>query len=89
MASPRARGLFRKAIGQNGAYWDSEHGSISTRSEAHARGRKLLTRMGVLTVADLRALPAAALHKATPSSGTGTKTMLGHVNWPYQYAPCS
>ncbi len=65
MASPQARGLFHKAIAQSGAFWDSEHGSIGTRSEAQARGRELLIRMRVATVAGLRSLPAAALQKAT------------------------
>jgi para-nitrobenzyl esterase len=65
MASPPARGLFHKAIGQSGAYWDSEHGSISTRDEAHARGRKLLSHLRMGTVAELRTLPANELHKKT------------------------
>ena len=65
MASPPALGLFHKAIGQSGAYWDSEHGSISTRDEAQARGRELLTRMRVSTVDQLRTLPANVLRQAT------------------------
>lgn len=65
MASPQARGLFRKAIGESGAFWDSEHGSIATRAEAVARGRALADRMGHGTVEELRALPGQQLIDGT------------------------
>jgi para-nitrobenzyl esterase len=38
MASPLAQGLFDKAIIQSGAFWDSEHGGLSTFEEARMRG---------------------------------------------------
>lgn len=56
MASPPARGLFHKTIGQSGAFWDSEHGSLSTKAEARKRGVSLTAALGVSTIAELRAL---------------------------------
>ena len=38
MASPLSKGLFQKAIGSSGAFWDGEHGSLATFEEAHERG---------------------------------------------------
>ncbi len=61
MSSPQARGLFGKAIGESGAFWDSEHGSIPTRAEAEARGRVLADRLGHGTVKALRELPGQQL----------------------------
>jgi len=62
MASPLARGLFHRAIGQSGAYWDSEHGSISTRAEAHARGQALMQKLRISTLAELRTVAAEKLN---------------------------
>ncbi|HEY0121758.1 MAG TPA: carboxylesterase family protein [Rhizobium sp.] len=65
MTSPLSRRLFHKAIGQSGAYWDTEHGSIETRSEAQARGRALMARLGVGSVDELRRVPAERLNRVT------------------------
>jgi para-nitrobenzyl esterase len=61
MASPRSRGLFQRAIGESGAFWDSELGSIRTHEEALDRGRALADRLGGGSIARLRAIPAAEL----------------------------
>ena len=66
MASPLARGLFHKAIGQSGAFWDSEHGSLSTRAEARARGIKLAAKLATPTLPELRSLSPQRLVAATP-----------------------
>ena len=58
MASPIARGLFHRAMGQSGAYWDTHHGSLTTKAEAQARGQKLKDKLGATTLAQLRAVPA-------------------------------
>lgn len=65
MAAPAAAGLFHRAIGQSGAWWDSEHGSIETREEARARGIALANRLGGGSVAKLRALPPEELSRKT------------------------
>ncbi len=65
MAAPSARGLFQKAIIESGAWWDSEHGSLSTHPEALAEGVALASRLGVRTAAGLRAIPADQLNSVT------------------------
>ncbi|MFM0672508.1 carboxylesterase/lipase family protein [Paraburkholderia sediminicola] len=65
MASPLARGLFHRAIGESGAFWDTEHGSIATKAEAEARTRAFMTRMRVRSLAELRALAGEKLHRAS------------------------
>ncbi len=62
MAAPSARGLFQKAIIESGAWWDSEHGSLSTHPEALAEGVALADKLGTQTAAGLRAIPAAQLN---------------------------
>ncbi len=66
MASPLAKGLMNKAIGQSGAFWDSPYGSLETFDEAHTRGVKFATRMGAPSIAALRAMPAEQLNAAAP-----------------------
>ena len=65
MTSPMARGLFHRAIGQSGAWWDSEHGSISTRQEALVRTGQLMKKLGVNSLAELCEVPAEKLNKAS------------------------
>ena len=62
MAAPSARGLFQKAIIESGAWWDSEHGSLSTHPEALSEGVALATKLGTQTAAGLRAVPASQLN---------------------------
>jgi para-nitrobenzyl esterase len=66
MTSPMAKGLFQRAIGESGAFWDSGHGSIRTHAEALARGRALAGRLGGGTITGLRAIPAEELAAKTP-----------------------
>lgn len=64
MASPEARGLFDKAIIESGAWWDSEHGTMSTHAQALQEGQALAAKLNVGDVASLRALPAATINNA-------------------------
>ncbi len=64
MASPLAKGLMHKAIGESGAFWDSAHGSLPTFDEARTRGVAFAARMGAASVAALRAMPAEELNAA-------------------------
>jgi len=50
-----------KAIGESGAFWDSQYGSLFTFDEAHARGLAFAKRMGATSIVDLRAMPAERL----------------------------
>ena len=64
MASPLARGLFHKAIGESGAFWDGRHGPLQTFDEARARGLAFARRRGDTSIAALRAMPAEQLTTA-------------------------
>lgn len=68
MASPLARGLFHKAIGESGAFWDGRHGPLQSFDEARARGLAFTRRQGDASIAALRAMPAEQLHAAAPWS---------------------
>jgi para-nitrobenzyl esterase len=57
MASPLARGLFHKAIGESGAYAGGR--DMISLAEAERRGSELASAVGVASLAQLRATPAA------------------------------
>ncbi len=62
MASPLAKGLFQKAIGESGAAFYSgglSFESLSVREEKDAK--TVSTKLGISTLAELRALPAEKL----------------------------
>ena len=62
MASPLAKGLFQKAIGESGAAFFSGGLSFESRSAREEKDAKLVSdKLGVKTLADLRALPAQKL----------------------------
>src|ERR1019366_1122221 len=66
MASPLARGLFGKAIGESGALLGSKKNPAHTMNLADAErsGTRLAAPMGAKSIADLRSVPAADLLKA-------------------------
>jgi para-nitrobenzyl esterase len=64
MASPLSHGLFHKAIGQSGAFWDSSAGSLETFSEARVRGAAFSEKLEVRTIQQLRDLPVEAVNGA-------------------------
>ena len=64
MASPLAKGLLHKAIGESGAFWDSAHGSLPTFDEARARGVAFAARLGADSITALRAMSAKELNEA-------------------------
>ncbi len=64
MASPLAKGLIHKAIGESGAFWDSPYGSLPTFEEARDRGVAFTKRLGASSIAALRALPAEQVNAA-------------------------
>jgi para-nitrobenzyl esterase len=68
MASPLAHGLFHKAIGESGAFWDGKHGPLQNFEEARARGLAFAQRQGHASIAALRAMPAEQLNAAAPWS---------------------
>ncbi|MGV8998239.1 MAG: carboxylesterase/lipase family protein [Parvibaculaceae bacterium] len=64
MVSPPAAGLFHRAIGQSGAWWDTEHGPLASVDESRAQTSALMKKLGVTTIAELRALPADKVNLA-------------------------
>ncbi len=66
-ASPLARGSFRAAITQSGA-WDRRR-LLPTLQEAEIVGQRFAAAGGAVTAEELRALPAADLYAAYESSG--------------------
>lgn len=62
MASPLAKGLFQKAIGESGAAFHSRGLSFESRSAREEKDVKTVSaKLGVSTLAELRALPAQKL----------------------------
>ena len=62
MASPLAKGLFQKAIGESGAAFHSGGLSFPSLAEREVKDAKLMTdKLGVSTLAELRAVPADKL----------------------------
>lgn len=68
MASLLARGLFHKAIGESGAFWDGRHGPLQGFDEARARGVAFVREHGGGSIAALRAMLAEHLVAAAPWS---------------------
>ena len=66
MASPLARGLFEKAIGESGAFWDGRDGAVEPYATARQRGVAFASRVGAASIAQLRAMPATVLNAAAP-----------------------
>jgi para-nitrobenzyl esterase len=62
MASPLAKGLFQRAIGESGAAFSRSGLRFARRAEREERDAKLAsTALGVNTLAELRAIPAQKL----------------------------
>src|SRR5215831_19527827 len=59
MASPLAKGLFQKAIGESGAAFHSQGLSFESRAVREKTDAKTLKqKLGTTSISDLRALPA-------------------------------
>ena len=66
MSSPLSPGLFGKAIMESGAYWDRNHGPLTTFAEARQYGLNFEKKLGVTSVAGLRSLSAETINNAQP-----------------------
>jgi para-nitrobenzyl esterase len=66
MASPVAKGLFQKAIGESGALLDTPRYRTHTLplGEAEEKGEEFAKSLGAKTIAELRAIPADKVLKA-------------------------
>ena len=69
MASPMARGLFHKAIGESGAAFGGTLATLSLE-ERGKRDQSWVESLGITSLADLRAMPADKLLDAARKPGT-------------------
>ena len=66
MASPLARGLFHKAIGESGAFFSSSRGTLGLKplAEAEQQGSTFAAAVGAKTLVDLRRMSGVEVLKA-------------------------
>ncbi len=69
MASPLARGLFARAIGQSGGLFSGAAEPINDRTTAEARGLDFMQTLGARTLAEMRKAPAELVLAAAPGLG--------------------
>lgn len=76
-ASALAAGGFHKAIGQSGAFWESEFGPLPSRAMAEQKGLALGATLGAGDPAALRAVPALKLAVSTNAAAAPFPTPFG------------
>ena len=69
MASPLARGLFARAIGESGAMFPSPGRSFAALAEAEQAGLEFARKTGARSLAALRSVPALDILAASPGIG--------------------
>ncbi len=69
MASPLAKGLFARAIGESGAMFETPSRAPAPLAKAEAAGLDFMRKVGARTLAELRAAPAEAILAAAPGLG--------------------
>ncbi len=69
MASPLAKGLFARAIGESGAMFATPSRSPAPLERAEADGLAFMRKVGAKTLAELRAASAEAILAAAPGLG--------------------
>jgi len=69
MASPLAKGLFARAIGESAAMFASPSRAPASLDKAEAAGRDFMRKVGARSQAELRAAPAEAILAAAPGLG--------------------
>ncbi len=69
MGSPRAKGLFQRAVGESGAWMGLSVTPMRTLAEAEQAGVKIAEALHAQTLDDLRAMPAGELLKGGRAGG--------------------
>ena len=69
MASPLAKGLFARAIGESGAMFATPSRSPAPLAKAEADGIAFMRKVGAANLKDLREAPAGAILAAAPGLG--------------------
>jgi para-nitrobenzyl esterase len=71
MASPLAKGLFARVIGESAAMFASPARGPAPLAKAEAAGVEFMHKVGAKALAELRAAPAEAILAAAPGRGEG------------------
>lgn len=82
MATPQAKGLFQRAIGESSSWSTARIGRLGSLADAEQQGLKFGETLGARSLADLRAQPAEAILKA----GRGTGPVVDGVILPEEPA---
>jgi para-nitrobenzyl esterase len=69
MASPLAKGLFARVIGESGAMFASPTRALASLAEAEAEGLEFMRKVAARSLSELRAAPADAILAAAPGLG--------------------
>ena len=69
MVTPKAKGLFQRAIGESSAWSTATVARLNTLAEAEQAGAKLADTVGAKSLAELRAKPSEAILKGGRGSG--------------------
>jgi len=81
MASPLAKGLFHKAIGESGAFFGSSL-AVKSAADAQLAGEKFASSVGASSIDELRAKPAADLLQATLKDPEGLSAAVDGLFFP-------
>jgi len=76
IASPLAKGLFHRAIGESGAFFSTGTLPLRPLAAAEEQGVRFATAMGAASLADLRAKPAADVLAAASKTQPGFSPIL-------------
>ena len=76
-ASPLAAGTFHKAIGESGAFWESEFGPLPSRAASEQKGLALGAALGAGNLTAMRAIPALQLAQTTNAAAAPFPTPFG------------
>lgn len=69
MATPQAKGLFQRAIGESSSWTTGSIGRMTTLAQAEQAGVKMAEALGARSLAEMRAKPADAVLKAGRGPG--------------------
>lgn len=93
VASPLAKGLFRRAIGESGAAVSPGFTSVAPLKEVEQTGQEVTTRLKVADLEALRALPAeqlltAGFQRGPVIDGYVVPAPIGEIFRKHEYNPC-
>jgi para-nitrobenzyl esterase len=69
MSSPKAKGLFHRAIGQSGAWFPSIERPMHSLAQAEKKGLAFAAKLGAKTAEELRNIPVEKILDANPGLG--------------------